>query len=222
MVMQRDPNFAYLLYGLLIFLLIGPIISTLFGSVDSIILITSYNAMLIVGIWSLVDRRAVFAVGIMLAAVTVSVSVLKIFYEHIALDLISMTTLLCFEVLSIAIVSQHIFSTRKVTLNLLIGSACVFLLLGMSWAILYMYVLMFEPDALSGLSTDDGSLLYWDMTYFSFVTLTTLGFGDINPISPLARALAYMEAVIGQIYTVVLIGVLVGGYMREEPPEKPG
>jgi len=48
------------------------------------------------------------------------------------------------------------------------------------------------------------------MIYFSFVTLTTLGFGDITPLDPIARALVYTEAIVGQLYIAILIGTLVG------------
>ena len=88
--------------------------------------------------------------------------------------------------------------TRRVNLNNIVGGGCIYLLLGMSWGILYMYIVWADPASFAGIDPE-GRTLYWDLNYFSFVTLTTLGYGDILPISPAARALAYIEAVVGQI-----------------------
>jgi voltage-gated potassium channel Kch len=58
------------------------------------------------------------------------------------------------------------------------------------------------------------NIINWiDLTYYSFVTLTTLGYGDIAPITPLARSLAYLEAIVGQIYLTIIIARLVGLYI---------
>lgn len=221
MGMRKDPNFGYLMLGLLIWLIIGPIARTFFGDMDGIILLMSYNAIMIVGIWSLLDDPKFFLAGIVLAGISIAASLGQIVLPSMEfmLSLTVLSMLLIFSVISSVIISQHIFTTTKVTANVLIGSACVFMFLGLNWTILYVFILLFDPGAFSGVAAIDGSgedNLFWDMTYFSFVTLTTLGYGDIGPLSPLARALAYMEAVIGQLYTVLLVGVLVGAYIRED------
>ena len=58
---------------------------------------------------------------------------------------------------------------------------------------------------------------YGRAVYFSFTTLTTLGYGDIIPVSPLAKMLTNLEAIIGQLYPSVLIAILVGGYISQRP-----
>ena len=74
-----------------------------------------------------------------------------------------------------------------------------------------MYLLWWEPDSFTGaLAMNPDNPVYWDMVYFSFVTLTTLGYGDIAPAAPVARALAYSEALAGQLFIAIFIGTMVG------------
>ena len=77
----------------------------------------------------------------------------------------------------------------------------------MAWGLLYTWVDLRDPQAFSGIIH---SSVEEPMTYFSFVTLTTLGYGDITPVSNTARTLSWLEAVFGQVYLVVLVANLVG------------
>jgi voltage-gated potassium channel Kch len=97
------------------------------------------------------------------------------------------------------------------------GAVAVYLMLGLIWAMAYSLVFILDPssfdlrssvegvDDLLGIHTRGMSRLI----YFSFVTMTTLGYGDITPQSKLAQDLAILQALIGQIYLVVIIGRLV-------------
>ena len=82
--------------------------------------------------------------------------------------------------------------------------------MGLIWALLYLFIAQTIPDAFNGLEQ-----LIWydnfaDVAYFSFVTLTTLGYGDISPIIPIARFLVYMEAIVGVFYMAILVASLIG------------
>jgi voltage-gated potassium channel len=109
-----------------------------------------------------------------------------------------------------------IMTTRSVTSNLLCGSLCVYLLIGLMMAFAYMLIDLYIPDSFTNIATDSISSIgakthyFFQYTYYSFVTLTTLGYGDIHPASQPAEALAYMEAVTGQFYLTVLVARLIG------------
>ena len=113
--------------------------------------------------------------------------------------------------------------SQRVGLNTIYASLCVYLLLGIIWSILYVLAYLHTPEAFSNLHGTRGELVY-----YSFVTLTTLGYGDIAPLTALARTLAYMEAVAGQFYLAVLVAGLVGAYVsqaastKSEAPQTPG
>jgi len=87
------------------------------------------------------------------------------------------------------------------------GAVAAYLLLGLAWAAAYAFVAALAPGAFATArpeSTHSRSYLY-----FSFVTLTTLGYGDITPVHHAARSLAMLEALTGQLYPAILIARLV-------------
>ena len=81
-----------------------------------------------------------------------------------------------------------------------------------TWSLLYGIVYTLDPNAFSSaLVTEEGS--YLNMLYFSFITLTTLGFGDIVPVNEVASVLTILEALVGQIYPAVFMALLVSTYL---------
>ena len=107
-------------------------------------------------------------------------------------------------------IRHEIFSGTPVDGNKLIGALCVYLLLGLIWAVLYSLILHLDPLAFQGLGFEVVRAVDADLVYFSFVCLTTLGFGDILPVTPLARFFVYLEAIVGQFYIAVIVAILVG------------
>jgi hypothetical protein len=97
--------------------------------------------------------------------------------------------------------------------NKIVGSFCIYLLLGIVWATLFMMLAAYGPDAFEGLPASSWDETFPNLLQFSFITLTTVGYGNISPASPLASFLAYMEAIIGQFYLTVLVASLVGSVL---------
>lgn len=118
---------------------------------------------------------------------------------------------------------QSVFSKGRITADRTAGAIAVYLLLGLLWSLAYGAVAAADPDAFKGLAafslTESGAQM--DYIYFSFVTLTTLGYGDMSPVAPLAQTLAWFEAVVGQLFLAVTIARLVSLEIshREHPPE---
>jgi len=94
--------------------------------------------------------------------------------------------------------------------NRVIGSIAVYLLLGLVWTMLYLLLLEFVPTAIRGIEYQSWEDNLVDVAYFSFVTLTTLGYGDIVPVHPTSSALAYLQAISGAFYMSVVVASLVG------------
>ena len=112
-----------------------------------------------------------------------------------------------FLFISVGAMIGKIFTQTQVTKDIIRGGIAVYFLLGIFWACLYRLLLHFDPQALA-ISNYDGK--FSTMLYFSFTTLTTLGYGDIVPVAWQARSLTILESTIGQIYMTVLIARLVG------------
>jgi hypothetical protein len=125
------------------------------------------------------------------------------------------------------LIVRSLFSARSLTFDSIFGAVCGYLFLGLGWAVLYSLIESFQPGSFEisrSLVTAGGSShpLPHVLTYFSFVTLTTVGYGDISPISPATRTCAWMEAVTGQFYLAVivagLVSLLVAKVQREDVP----
>lgn len=111
------------------------------------------------------------------------------------------------------LILRDVLSCQQITADTIRGGICVYFLIGFFWALLYGIVVSFDPQAFSQPLIEGES--YRKVIYFSFVTLTTLGYGDIIPVSPLATMLTNLEAIIGQMYPAILIAILVGGYISQ-------
>jgi len=111
-----------------------------------------------------------------------------------------------FMSISIVFMIQKMFSTTKVTGDVIRGGISVYLLLGFLWTLFYVLIYHFDPKAFFVIHSWHDSFLF----YFSFSTLTTLGYGDISPINKVAMVLANLEAIVGQLYLAIFVARLVG------------
>ena len=111
-----------------------------------------------------------------------------------------------------AVVLVQVFREGPITAQRIQGAVAVYLLLGLAWAFAYSLIAMLRPDAFvfsAAPASAPGAEHTWRFVYFSFVTLTTVGFGDIAAAHPVARSLVLAEALIGQLYPTILLARLV-------------
>lgn len=111
---------------------------------------------------------------------------------------------------------SDVFSHPRVTGATVSGALCAFVLIGVVFALVYRGIIAIDPGAFRGSGPESPS--GDDMAYFSIVTLTTLGYGDITPVSDAARNIAMFEALVGQLYLVAVVARLVGLSVAN-PPE---
>jgi voltage-gated potassium channel Kch len=133
----------------------------------------------------------------------------------IALDLAGLSMLHLFMLLSFLVwvtwlALHQVLFTGAIDGNKILGAVCIYILLGLIWALLYLFIAETVPDAFNGLPQAGWLENFADATYFSFVTITTLGYGDIWPVLRLARFLVYMEAIVGVFYMAILVASLIG------------
>jgi hypothetical protein len=114
-----------------------------------------------------------------------------------------------FVAITIVALMRNMFRTHRVTSNMIVGGICIYLLIGVLWTVLFAILLIWDKDAIA---LREGASLF----YFSFTTLTTLGYGDITPTGKLAQDLAIMEAITGQVYLAIFIARLVGLHIAHE------
>ncbi len=117
-----------------------------------------------------------------------------------------------------AVVLKRVFEAGPVTRHRIYGAVCAYLLFGLMWAAAYALIEHAIPQAFSmasGAELADKPVTRF--VYFSFVTLTTVGYGDITAVHPLARTLVIAEALTGQLFPAIIIGGLVSLALRDRP-----
>ncbi|MEQ9617648.1 MAG: ion channel [Deltaproteobacteria bacterium] len=119
-----------------------------------------------------------------------------------------------FFILVTVTILEHILKSKEVTADTLYAAVCVYLLLGIMWASIYGVLEYLSPGAVFVGSEGEISepLSSNVLIYYSFTTLTTLGYGDITSLTPLARIISILEAIIGQLFIVFLVARLVSTY----------
>lgn len=208
--MHVRGNFAYLLVALLGFVLIIAILDqypTLGGDQIFIFLI---EATLIVGVWSLVLQRFWFVFGLILIAIGALNIILEMIIHHSWAHYVNLSVALLFYLFTTVIAFRTLLTGNRIDLNMLMGSICVYILVGMSWSIFYYFESAIHPGAFNGIIEGKGEQQFSELLYYSFVTLSTLGYGDVTPVTPIARTLAYLEALFGQFYIAILVASFVG------------
>ena len=161
------------------------------------------------------DRSRVFQIALIVITVEWLSQLLNL---SILITISSLTNIVFFDLIVILFILQ-IARAKTVTPRVIMESINGYLMLGMSFSILIALICMIDPNAFSfkHLSeTMDPTLSYVsNYIYFGFVTLSTLGYGDIVPLTPAARSLAIFTSITGQMYVAIIIAALVSKYLSQ-------
>jgi len=111
--------------------------------------------------------------------------------------------------MTVAATRQALF-TGDIEPNTVAGAVAVYMLLGLLWTVLYLLAIEIWPGAIHGIEHRAWNDNFGEVAYFSYVTMTTLGYGDISPAIPLTRVLAALQAIVGTFYMAVVVASLVG------------
>jgi len=213
---KRD-RYLFLLISLLSLILILPLFE---GIVD----LATLHDIFITGIFlaslyaiSRKGQSLRIAVGLLMPIVG---GIWLTYFVHIPyLRLVGDCCSILFFAFTIIIILSSLFREDEVTLDVIYSSVAVFLLMALMWTFIFDVIEYLHPGSfLVTASPSQGSRIHF--IYYSFVTITTLGYGDITPTSDIARSLALLEAVIGQIYLVVLVARLVGIHIAQSMAER--
>jgi hypothetical protein len=199
---------ATLLVILVLSIFVAPVAlppDTMAGQIVEDVLI---SLILLSGALAVVDRRGAF-----LPLAIVAVVVIVVRWTSWVLPGVMHATwraealLFAFTLLA-GVISMKVFGKGATVWDRICGAVGLYMLLGVIWAVAYEIVNLYVPHAYAGMGQDNDNNR-WSWIYFSFTTLTTVGYGDITPVSRLARSLSNMEALIGQLYPAVVLARMV-------------
>jgi len=208
-------DFYYLLSALLLLLFGVPLVQD-FGRLDpDLARGIFFSVLMIVGARSLRGGEHYFKLGMVLAIVGVTLNVIAAGQTALFYKGASIVSLFVFLLVSISYTLKQVLFSKEINAHRMVGAICVYLLLGVLWSLAYSFVDLVSPSSFTGADIDNAAGFKSTWIYYSFVTLTTLGYGDILPLSATARSLAYLEAITGQFYVAILVAGLVSAYISD-------
>ncbi len=155
-----------------------------------------------------------------LFGIWILVIVIKAIFHVQEMNVVMLALTFAFFLGTFKSIARQILFTGQVNSNKVIGSVALFLLLGLMWAIAYLILLEFTPDAFTGMEAISWGQNFSNAAYFSFVTLTTLGYGDISALTPLAQVIVYLEAITGVFYMAIVVSSLVSSNIEHQVDKK--
>ena len=196
-----------LLAVLSLLLILNPFVGRVagFALVDLLLLLTLVSAVV-----ACATRRRHLVIGIGLTVLMQVSALYRTFAEVEIVNVAHSVLGILFFVYVAALVLRDVFrDSVEVSTDTICGALAAYLLIGIGWAFAYALLDQLVPGSISGLRSHSGSNRYDEYLGYSFVTLTTLGYGNVVPANAKADALAIGEAIVGQIYLTVLVARLV-------------
>jgi hypothetical protein len=212
----RRFSTVQLLIALVLLLVAAPFVEEVEGG--RLILSVLFSLVLLAGVFAVADRKRTLGIALVLAVPAIIsrwVSYFRPDLVHPAVFLVCALVLLAFV---IGHLLQFVLRAPVVNVEVLCASLAAYLMLGLMWTLAYWLVDQLTPGGAFSFNTALGgqSMNGFNGIYFSFITLSTVGYGDITPVSRVARWLAALEAMTGLLYVAVLIARLVSLYSRTE------
>jgi hypothetical protein len=224
-LIKHTENFVKNRYTYLFAAILAIFISQPLLRPDNVLISLFFMLMMLAVLWTLELKKWFFKLFLILAFISFLISILNvsnIFLKTgnyvLILDIADIVTYIIFLFISIIVLLEKVFSERKVTMSTILGGISIYLLMGIFWAFCYQLVNIFNPDSI--LFNSFEGIKYLDFMFFSFTTLTTLGYGDIVPVSYGARNLAIIESTLGPIFLAVFIARLVGLHISQSKKDQ--
>ena len=221
---MRRHRFDILLVALTLLLLSAPVVHTLRPLSHPVLAGTTvtvlFSVMLLSAVFAVCQSRRTVVVALSLAVPTIILQAIGVSLRWDGIVIPNHVLGISFLAYSIVLIIRFLFVNERITANMIWASLCVYLLMGVLWAEVYSLIYVLDHESfVFVLAQDDqnearlmrfGEAESIYPLYYSFVTMTTLGYGDIVPTSAVARMLAAIQAVMGQLYLAVLVARLVG------------
>ena len=201
--------FFLIVYGFFVYPLAGED-----GKTDTLAAL-SFSIVLVLGVLATTKHKGARLGMIMLAGLAFTSHWLHFFVREHSVHIISAAAAALFFLVLAWLITARVFRSGGITIYRIYGAIAVYLLLGVLWGEFYILICLWLPGAFYfDPATQFGEPPISELLYFSFTTLTTVGFGDIIPVHPIARSMATLEALVGQLYPAVLLARLVTLYQK--------
>lgn len=214
-IQKSTHRFTFLFVILLLLLVTTPVIQNE-GTMLNVLYQSGFTAILLAAWWAVRDDESESRTTLGLAIPAFVAGWLTVAVPSLTLRVVATLFLMAFLTLVTIELVRFAARSRRVTSDTIYAALSAYLLIGLVFASLYTICDLFQPESLGLMDNPiGGGDRMGAAIYFSFVTLTTLGYGDISPASGWAAGLAPAEAILGQAYMAVLVARLVGLYTAQ-------
>jgi len=208
----RRFSAVQLLIALGLFFVAAPFVEEIKGG--DLVVSLLLSLVLLSGVFAVADRKRVLVIALVLAIPAVAGRWINHFRPDLVPPAFFLTAALIMTAFIVANLLRFVLRAPSVSVEVLCASISAYLMLGLMWTMAYWLVDQLTPGGAFSFNTTAGTHSMNGFTgfYFSFITLSTVGYGDITPVSKIARWLAAIEAMTGLLYVAVLIARLVSLY----------
>ena len=206
-------RFLYLIVAILIFILVTPFFEGYVGL--RLLSDLSLSVIFIIAIFAVSSQKIFVFLAVVLALPMLLSLWTRYFLDSNVVFISGRISGILFFLLAIVNFTKFILRAREVKKEIIFAAIAIYLILAIMWSFNYSLLDHLQPgsfDIPESQIRESGNIFL----YFSFVTITTLGYGDVTPLSDQAIALATLEAIIGQIYLVVVVAWLVGMHVSRK------
>jgi hypothetical protein len=207
---QRQGKFFYLLVCQVLLLILFPYLEK--PGLPMLLFRLLGAAAFVSGVYAVSEKRVQWITALVLAIPAGILNALVVFHLDPRITIPTMILTILFLVFTLVVLLRAVLRAGQVTSDTIYGALSVYLLMAVTWAAAYLLLVTLQPGAIAmdAVRHPNHSMDWFDCVFYSFVTLTSLGYGDIVPITGQARSLSILEAVSGMMYVAVLIARLVG------------
>ena len=211
--MRSKERFLILICLILGLLVLVPILNRFVTA--RIFLDIFLTAIVISMVYTISHKKRYVITGVLFAIVMLASLWLQYFFQNKGIAAIAMITGIIFISVVIASILGFMFKSEMINREIIYQAILLYLLAALSWAFLYTFLELVDPASFN-IDLDQPQSYLLVFQYYSFVTITTLGYGDITPVTEVAKAFSVLEAIVGQLYLVVVVAWLVGMHVSSK------
>jgi len=209
----RRSRLFYLLILLTALIIIYPILKD--SPFQGVTLNSIFTFILIAIVYGIRGKRWIIFVGMIIGIPWLTVVWINLRLNVLSLRIVSAILMTFLFSYTLVILIRHIIEAKEISADLLYGAGCIYMLIGFAWSGICITMELIRPESYLQITAEGYKPVSYssDLVYYSFTTLTTLGYGDITPQLPISRSFAILEAITGVLFMGILIGTIVGIYV---------
>jgi len=210
-IQRTIGNYGLLSLAIFLMMLIRPFLEE--GNQRGLSVDILFTMVFLTGIYAARKQKYQYWVAILLASIGLAGRIHLHLSHYWLMPILVQASAMLFFLHALYNVISHVWTERhRVNHDVIFAAVSAYLLIGLVWAYFYEFLEMAHPGSFKG---GHGVMEKDDFFYFSFVTLATVGYGDIVPLTREGRSLAIVEALTGQLFLTILVARLIGAYMAQ-------